>query len=159
MARITSCRSIADCDRLAWQAPGSKHRIVALIRFSIVVRLAVVRSSRCSAAASKMSNCSSSQSAAANWNHGGPSVVPTDDIAAVEQMVEQRSGLSARIEAERRWLWFNRDAFTFNHSAELQIKAKGGKNTQAREGETIMAGVTRNLAASQPITPTDRRRA
>ena len=22
LARITSCRSIADCDRLAWQAPG-----------------------------------------------------------------------------------------------------------------------------------------
>ena len=47
-----------------------------------------------------MSNCSSSQSAAANCNHGVPGLVPTDDIAAVEQMVEQRSGLSARIKRQ-----------------------------------------------------------
>ena len=37
---------------------------------------------------------------------------------------------------------FNRDAFTFNHSVQLQNKSKGGKDTQAREGETLKAGVS-----------------
>ena len=65
LARITSCRSIADCDSLPGRRPVEAQDCCT-IRLSIVVRLAVVRSSRCSAAASKVSNCSSSQSAAAN---------------------------------------------------------------------------------------------
>lgn len=39
-------------------------------------------------------------------NHGAPGAVPTDDVAAVEQVGQQRSGLSAGVEWQRgngRW--------------------------------------------------------
>src|SRR5918994_5504003 len=34
-------------------------------------------------------------------NHGAPGAVPTDDVAPVEQVVQQRSGLSAGVEWQR----------------------------------------------------------
>jgi hypothetical protein len=43
-------------------------------------------------------HCPSSQSSAGSWNHGALCLVATNDIAAVEQVVEQRSGPCTGIE-------------------------------------------------------------
>jgi hypothetical protein len=69
------------------------------IRLSIIVRLAVgfleVLGSRIEGEQLLEQSVVGSQ-----LNHGAPCLVPTNDIAAVEQVVEQRSGLSAGIKGQ-----------------------------------------------------------
>jgi hypothetical protein len=83
LARITSCRSIADCDRLAWQAPG---RSTGLLHYPAQRRPILEVLSRIEGEQLLEQPVGGSQ-----LNHGAPGLASTDDIAAVEQMVEQRS--------------------------------------------------------------------
>jgi hypothetical protein len=99
LARITSCRSIADCDRLPWQAPG---RSTGLLHYPAQHRRPPRRRPILEVLGSRIEGEQLLEQPVGGSqlkSRCAPGLVP-DDIAAVEQIVEQRSGLSARIKRQ-----------------------------------------------------------